>query len=349
MPVADAAGLRMARREGLQFGRLRGLSTIGYLMVILISGYLLRDLGIALFLPLFVGLGFIRAIAALSLPRLRAPDAAPVTTTSLWRGMKPWFVLTILGWAVVDSNHIILNSFQGVLWSQQGISTEVIGVLITLGALAETVMFFAFARVSARFAPRQLMIAAAGFSVIRWIGLALAPGPLLLIPLQLMHALTYAMGFLACTNFIADHTSEDNAAEAQSLLVMLELGVSAVVVLALMRTPWLTSSAKVQRAHGRWRIVDGRWRAMSSSSDLRLIGCVKTWPFVWMKPIAMARDYLSPRSSTSSMRQSKPKVRLLKSEARCLATPSAKQAPPPQPTTACCATTPRRWQMRWVE
>lgn len=237
VPVADAAGLRMARREGMAFGKLRGLSTIGYLMVVLIAGYLLRDLGVALFLPIFVALGFVRAIAAFGLPRLRAPgDVVRTGHPRLWSSVSRAFVFTVFGWALIDSNHIILNSFQGLLWARQGISTEIIGLLIALGAAAETVMFFAFAPVIRRFSPRTLMIAAAGFSVIRWIGLSMAPGVAVLIPLQMMHALTYAMGFLACTNYIADNTSEDNAAEAQGFFVMLELGVSAI---ALMTFGWL--------------------------------------------------------------------------------------------------------------
>jgi len=232
LPVADAAGLRMSRRGGVDFGRLRGLSTIGYLLVIMIAGFALRDYGVAAFLPLFILLGLVRTIAAFGLPIMRdTSDTAP-RTAKLSAVMKPWFILPLIAWALIDSNHIILNSFQGLLWSKQGISTEVIGLLIALGAIAETIMFFTFRSVAKRFAPLTLLLAAAGFSIIRWVAMAQTPDVPWLIVLQMMHALTYAMGFLACTNFIADNTSEDIAAQAQGFLVTIELGMTAFALIA---------------------------------------------------------------------------------------------------------------------
>jgi len=243
LPVADAAALRMSRRGGVDFGRLRGLSTTGYLIVIMIAGFALRDYGVAAFLPLFILLGLFRTVAAFGLPVMRDTTQTGTRTAKLSAVMKSWFVLPLIAWALIDSNHIILNSFQGLLWSKQGISTEVIGLLIALGAIAETIMFFMFRRVAKRFAPLTLLLAAAGFSVIRWFAMAQAPDLPCLIILQMMHALTYAMGFLACTNYIADNTSEDIAAQAQSLLVTIELGMTAV---ALVIFGWLAGQYGAQ-------------------------------------------------------------------------------------------------------
>lgn len=231
IPIVDAAAMRMARREGADFGSMRALATIGYLLVIVVAGYVLHDGGVALFLPLFVVFGLVRSVAAFGLPSLRGPRTPQASPTDLKTNLKPWFILPMLAWALIDTNHIILNSFQGLLWKEQGIATDVIGLLIALGALAETAMFFGFQRVAKRFSPLTILLAAAGFSILRWVAMAMSPGVLVLIALQLMHAFTYAMGFLAVTNFIADNTSEDNAAEAQSLLVLFELAVSIVFLI----------------------------------------------------------------------------------------------------------------------
>jgi hypothetical protein len=52
--------------------------------------------------------------------------------------MKPWFVLPLVGNAMAFSTHFILNAFSSVLWKTQGISEAAIGLLIPVGALAET-------------------------------------------------------------------------------------------------------------------------------------------------------------------------------------------------------------------
>lgn len=231
VPVADAAALRMARREGGDFGRMRALGTIGYLSVIIVAGYILKDGSVEMFLPLFVAFGLIRSVVAFGLPNMRGPRTTEGPPTQLFAGMQVWFILPLFAYALINTNHIILNSFQGLLWKQQGIPTQVIGLLIALGAFSETLMFFYFRRVSRRFRPLTILMASAVFSVIRWAAMAASPGVAILIVLQMMHALTYAMGFLAITNFIADNTSEDNAAEAQSFLVMIELAVSVVLLI----------------------------------------------------------------------------------------------------------------------
>lgn len=232
VPVTDAAALRLARRRGVEFGPMRALSTLGYLIVILIAGYAMGDGGLWLFLPVFLALGALRAVVALALPRMRAEDhrprAAPVRLTGK---LSRVFLLTVAGFALVNTSHFVLNSFQGYLWAQQGISIGVIGGLIALGALSETAMFTWFRQVARRFSSRALIAAGAGLAMLRWIAMAAEPGVPVLVGLQCLHAVTYAMGFLACTNFIADHTSEDNAAEGQSVLVVMELGFSIAIML----------------------------------------------------------------------------------------------------------------------
>ncbi len=243
VPIADAAALRMSRRRDSNFGSFRAWGTIGYLLVIFTSGYLLAWSGTGLFLPLFVALGLVRMAASLVLPRFRAgPEVTPSPTGAgtLREVMKPWFLLPVLGWALVYATHLVLNAFQGLLWKDQGLSTDVIGTLIALGALSETVMFFAFKHIGARFRARTLMLLACLVAVVRWTAMAFSPGVEILFGLQLLHALTYALGFLACVNFVADATSETMAAEAQSFLAILEqgLGIAAFVAFGWLAGLW---------------------------------------------------------------------------------------------------------------
>ena len=68
--------------------------------------------------------------------------------------------------------------------------------------------------------------------VVRWTGFALSPPLELLFLLQLLHGIAYAVGFLACTNLIADLAAENVAAEAQSVFNVLQSGVSFLALVA---------------------------------------------------------------------------------------------------------------------
>ena len=235
VPVIDAAAMRLCARRGSNFGAMRAWGTIGYLGVILITGYLTLWFGPAAFLPLIVGLCLLRGAIALSLPNFRAPaDQAPPPhgATQLLQVMKPWFLLPLVGWSAIFATHLILNAFQGLLLQRQGLGVEVIGILIALGAATETAMFFAYRRFfSTRFRARTLILASAVVSTLRWIAMGFEPGLVPLIGLQLLHGVTYGLGFLACISFITNWTSEDIAAQAQSFFVVLQQAL-AVVTLA---------------------------------------------------------------------------------------------------------------------
>lgn len=234
IPVADAAAIRLSRRRGFDYGAIRGYGTLGYLIVIVVSGYLVLWFGISMFLPLFVGLAVLRGLAALWLPRFRASPGelgVKLGARRLREVMRPWFVLPLIGFALLHSAHFILNAFQGLLFRDQGIGAETIGWLIAVGAMAETVMFFTFRRFANRFTARNLLLMASAAGVVRWTAMAFSPGVPLLFGLQLLHSLTYALGFLGIMNFIANWTSEDIAAETQGFATVLQEGAAIVAFL----------------------------------------------------------------------------------------------------------------------
>ena len=178
-----------------------------------------------IFMPLFVGLGLLRAGASLLLPQFRAEEKQAImhgAATKLKHMLKPWLLLPLLAWAMIFSTHLVLNAFQALLWKQQGLPENVSSALIAVGALSEAAMFFAFRRMASRYSPRRLIMVSGAVSVLRWIAMAYSPNVYLLVLLQLLHSVTYAMGFLGCVNFITKWTAEDMAAEAQGFAVVLQ-------------------------------------------------------------------------------------------------------------------------------
>src|SRR5690606_3183849 len=159
-------------------------------------------------------------------------QAMPAATGAkrLLEVMQPWFVLPLVGWAMVFGTHLVLNAFQGLLWQEQGLAADVIGPLMALAALSEAAMMFAFRRFALKVPARYLILVSALVAVLRWIAMGFSPGIAFLVPLQMLHSVTFALGLLGCMNFIANWTSEDIAAEAQSFFVVLQQGMSVVAL-----------------------------------------------------------------------------------------------------------------------
>jgi len=242
-PVVDAAAVRLTRRNGTDFGVIRAWGTVGYMVMNALTGFVAAWGGSAVFVPLFAGVLLLRGVLSLQLPRFRAPDHQPTVAAiapaaRLRAALQPWFVLPLIGFGMVFGTHYILNAFAALLWKAQGIDEAVIGPLVALGALSEAAMMFAWRRVGARFSPRYVILVSALVSGLRWIAMAFSPPVLVLVGLQALHGVTFAMGFLACVHFIAKWTSEDIAAETQSLFAGLQQVMS---VVALVGFGWLVT------------------------------------------------------------------------------------------------------------
>ena len=242
-PVLDAATMRMTRRNGTDFGTIRAWGTVGYMLFNGLTGFLVVWYGSDIFVPLFVGLALLRAAVSLQLPGFRAPAdhvtvaaARPVAGKLREIVTKPWFILPLIGFAIIFGTHIILNAFASLLWKEQGISEDIIGPLIALGAAAEAGMMFLWKRLGGRVSARHMILLSALTSVLRWAAMAFSPPVWVLLLLQLTHGVTFALGYLGCVHFIANWTSEDIAAETQSLFQVLQQVMS---VVALVGFGWL--------------------------------------------------------------------------------------------------------------
>ncbi len=232
VPVVDAAGLRFGRRNGITLGGLRALTTFGYLLVILAAGPVIDKFGLIVFLPLLLGLAILRSTVAFALPRLRAPEREEEKSQSIPKELMTslWFMGPVVGSAVILGTVMVLNAFQGVIWAEQGLEPGVIGRLIALGAFAEFLMFLFYPKIAKRYTPQLLLLVAAAVTVGRWCLLSFELPVWALIFVQLLHAFSYGIVFLGSANFIADYTSEEVAAQAQAVLMLLTQAVGMVVV-----------------------------------------------------------------------------------------------------------------------
>lgn len=242
-PVLDAATMRMARRNGSDFGTIRAWGTVGFMLFNGLTGFLVVWFGSAVFVPLFVGLALLRAAVSLQLPAFRAPpEQATMAAVRPASGelrkiiMRPWFTLPLIGFALVFGTHQLIGGFGSLLWKEQGISESIIGPLIALGSASEALVMFLWKRVGGRVSARHLILIGAVVTVLRWIAMAFSPPVWALVMLQLTHGLTFGLGYLGCVHFIANWTSEDIAAETQSLFTVLQQVTS---VVALIGFGWL--------------------------------------------------------------------------------------------------------------
>jgi PPP family 3-phenylpropionic acid transporter len=240
-PVIDAATVRMARRNGSDFGTIRAWATVGYVFAAGGLGLLINSLGSGAFVGLYIAMVVIRAVLAFLLPRFRSPapkvtlaNTAPETIaspSSLKDSLKLWFVLPLVAFALVNSSNAVIGSFGALLWHENGIPSYFLGPLLGVAAIGEAILMFAWRRFGGRVTARNMILVSAIAGLVRFTVMAFNPPVEVLFFTQLLHAFSFGMGYFGMVHFIANWTNEANAAEAQGFANMLSMGASMLALI----------------------------------------------------------------------------------------------------------------------
>jgi PPP family 3-phenylpropionic acid transporter len=138
----------------------------------------------------------------------------------------PLFLLFLLAASLIQASHALYYSFGTLNWRALGISDGVIGVLWSVGVIAEVALFAASGRIIAYCGTARLLMFAGLAAILRWGVMAFDPPLLILGPLQTLHALSFGAAHLAAIHFLTHAIPEDRTATAQGVYAAAVAGLA---------------------------------------------------------------------------------------------------------------------------
>lgn len=227
LPVVETALLRLTRTGKPSYGMARGLASAAFVVGTTVVG-LLND-WMRSFWPIW---GFLLLISTLMIfgsawmpkePVLAAAERRMPFGERLSSGLgmlrNPAFTLFIFAAGLIQASAAFLYTAGSLVWTNaQGLSSSTIALLWNVGVLAEVGFLMFLGNWSAKhFRPETLIVAGGVGAVVRWTALAALPPVWLLVPLQLLHALSFAATFLGGMRFIQTIHGDDRAPTAQMI------------------------------------------------------------------------------------------------------------------------------------
>lgn len=193
-PLSEALLLAEMRGDLTHYGRLRLWGSIGFIVAVTAAGQILDARGvtampwIALFTLVLTG---VATLCLHEAPRAwAAVDAPSVGALLRLREVQAFFVSSFLMLAA----HGAIYVFYSLYLEQLGYSNTVIGLMWSLGVLAEIVFFFFQAPFFQRFSLRSLMLASLFLAALRFVMIGFgAQSLVLLIVAQLLHAASFGV------------------------------------------------------------------------------------------------------------------------------------------------------------
>ncbi len=226
LPVVETTLLRLTRTGRPPYGVARGLASAAFVAGTTTVGFL-ND-ATKSYWPIWAFLLVISAAMigwSALMPRepvlARAEKREPFgERLSAGLGMlrNPEFTLFIFAAGLIQASAAFLYTAGSLVWTNdQHFSGNIVAMLWNIGTLAEVGFLIFLGGWSARFRPETLIVAGGVGAVIRWTAFAMLPPLWVLIPLQLLHAFSFAATFLGGMRFIQTLYGDDRTPTAQMI------------------------------------------------------------------------------------------------------------------------------------
>jgi PPP family 3-phenylpropionic acid transporter len=188
LPLVEAITLGALAGQPGRYGPIRVWGSIGFILAVLAGGAWLDCHAAATLPPALALLGVVSLLTALALPRTRVHRPSAAWSVALPREAR-WLLACGFCMAVA---HGTLYAFLTLHLQRMGYSTSLIGLMWTLGVLAEILVFLALPTIFRRASLSAILLASCALGVVRFLLIGwMAEWTTLLIAAQLIHAATF--------------------------------------------------------------------------------------------------------------------------------------------------------------
>lgn len=226
LPLYEVITLRTLGPHRERYGKIRLWGSVGFIGAVALVGGLLEWLPVGylpyLLLPVFAGI----AISAFLLPSERGQRKPPAPRGSLKAIVTHPAVLAFFAMNfLLQVSHGAYYTFFSIHLAQHGYGKLAIGLLWSLGVLAEIGLFLVMHRLSRRFSVRQIVLGALFLTMIRWLLIAELTSvlPILLLA-QLLHAVSYGALHAVSVQYVQGFFGQHHHGQGQALYSGLTFG-----------------------------------------------------------------------------------------------------------------------------
>lgn len=228
-PLAEATSFgHLAGRHG--YGAIRAWGSFGFIVAVLGMGWWLERAEISRVID-----ASIMILVAIAACAMRVPEAPGLKRERARGGLgeilrRPQVLALLASCTLMTAAHGAFNVFYSIHLVAAGYSKSTIGLLWTLGVLAEILVFLWAPRLMARFSLRSLLIFALAVAVLRFALIGWGAGHVaLLLAMQLLHGVTFGLNHIAAISAISRWFGGAHQAQGQALYGSASAGAGGII------------------------------------------------------------------------------------------------------------------------
>ena len=224
LPQFEVITLAHLRDQPGRYSQVRVWGSVGFLLAVVAVGFLLERFSLDLYPYLLMVI-----LAGIVLASWQVPNAQPVVEEAKADGggffrqlTRPGVIAFYLSVALMQFSHGPYYTFLTLHLEYLGYGRGAIGLLWSLGVVAEVLIFLVMSRILQRFSVRQVLAVSFLLAALRWMILGQwADVPVVLLFAQLLHAATFGSFHAAAIDFVRRSFAGHQQGQGQALYAAL--------------------------------------------------------------------------------------------------------------------------------
>lgn len=238
-PLSDALVLKIAKKNHLDFSKIRLGGTIGYAIFVIIAGSIVKQNPPLQFVLGFAGYMILLIIVRM-LPkeenedRRSSPEIIKSKPTKksiigilhIFESKQIYFILII---AFISQVGLNMNySYLGVYMTDLGLSENKIALINCIAALSEIPILILINRILKKVNTMRLLFFSCLLLAFR-LFMITGGNIIYFIISQAFHGLSFMTIYYSSAVFISNHVKQENQSQGQSVLAIIQMGIGAIV------------------------------------------------------------------------------------------------------------------------
>lgn len=229
MPLIDNSVMALLGKQSASYGRLRLWGAVGWGIAGAGAGVLMEQVGIG---AMFGGYILFMALGLTVATRLTIRPMA--AAQPFWAGLRGLTtnrdLLVFLATVLVGSmGSVVVHTFLFLYMADLGAGATLMGVSLTVATLSEIPVFFFSAWLLRKLGARGLLMVAMAAYVVRLGAFGLMPSVWWVLPINLLHGLTFAALWVAGVSYANQIAPPGMGATVQGLFAGIVMGLGAAL------------------------------------------------------------------------------------------------------------------------
>ncbi|TVY04102.1 MFS transporter [Cohnella terricola] len=227
--MLDSVSLLAAERMKISFPSIRMYGSLGYAICAVIFGYVLKVYGSNLTIPIILCVISISLIFSFFIGDYQA-TLRKFEFKGLFALLRRRETLVFFGLIMfVSAAHRMNEGFLSVAMREIGADDSVIGYASLASAVSEIPIFFLLAKYGHRFREFPLLAIASSMYVVRLSLLSMATEPWMMVALQMLHALTFAIFYITALRCLQALIPDEYRSSGQAVFAVVWSGLAGLI------------------------------------------------------------------------------------------------------------------------